>query len=347
MDHSAENARLTNRKRLLYALARKAHWLLVFSILLVLAIFSRSRADAGTRSSNIVCPAGYSVTVFADGLASPDGLALNQDGDLYVAEEKVGRVSRVNADGSVTPVLSGLKNPEGITFDDLGNLYVVEDVAGGRVVKKSAQGEITTLATGRNAPEGVTWAPNGNLYITESNVQFTPSPFSFRTSVTVISPGGDVTRVLTNTLFWSYAGVTVGPDGSLYVTNEASGIGTSDSVFTVNRATGKRELFASGMISPEGFGFSANGDFPLYVVEESAGADGGRLSRIEADGSHTPLCTGFRDIEDGVVDQAGRLYISEDGSGSIIRVHDTASISTTLPTLLRHSISSTLGQYRR
>ena len=347
MAHPAETARLTRRKRLLNALARKAHWLLVFSTLVVLAIFARPRADAGARSSNIVCPAGYSVTVFADGLASPDGLALNPDGILYVAEEKAGRVSRVDADGSVTPVLSGLKNPEGITFDDMGNLYVVEDVSGGRVVKKSAQGEITPLVTGRDAPEGVTWAPNGNLYITESNVQFTHSPLSFRTSVTAISPGGDVTRVLTNTLLWSYAGVTVGSDGSLYVTNEASGIGTSDSVFTVNPTTGERELFVSGLISPEGLGFSANGDFPLYVVEENAGAEGGRLSRIEADGSHTPLCTGFWGIEDVIVDQVGWLYVSEDGSGSIIQVHDAASKSTTLPTLLRHSISSTPDQYRR
>ena len=175
MGYSAINEDLYKPKLLRYASGHKTRALLVFIVILLVFVFWRRRADAGIRPSNVVCSEGYSVSVFADGLASPDGLALNPDGVLYVAEEKAGRVSRVDANGSVTPVLRGLKNPEGITFDEQGNLYVVEDVSGGRVLKMRPQGNVIILATGRDAPEGVAWAQDGNLYFTESNVQFAKS----------------------------------------------------------------------------------------------------------------------------------------------------------------------------
>lgn len=268
----------------------------------------------------IQCQAGYTARILAEGLSSPDGLAFSPARVLYVAEETAGRVSRVESYGSVAPILGGLRNPEGIAFDDTGNLYVVEDVNAGRVVKMTAAGVTTTLAAGRDAPEGAVWSSDGLLYITESNVQFASSPFAFRTHVTAVSPGAGATRILTNTLPWSYAGIAIGPAGSLYVTNEASGTGTDDSIFSVEPVTGKRELFASGLVAPEGSSFSTGGGFPLYVAEENVGNAGGRLSRVEADGSHAPFCTGFSSIEDVVVDDAGRLFVSEDGTGSIIRI---------------------------
>jgi alkaline phosphatase len=277
----------------------------------------------------IQCPAGYTATLYAEGLSSPDGLAFSPDGVLYVAEETAGRVSRIEPDGSITPIISGLHHPEGIAFDDTGDLYVVEDVpeppdtSRGRLLKVATNGITTTLATGLEAPEGVVWAADGTLYITESNVQFTSNPADLRTRVTAISPLNEVTRILTDTLFWSYAGITIGPDGLLYVTNEASGVGTHDSIFRVDPATGSRTLFASNLVAPEGLRFAADGQFPLYVAQEDADRGpgvAGMLSRVEANGSHMPFCTGFSSIEDVIQDEDGRLYVSEDGSGSVILI---------------------------
>jgi sugar lactone lactonase YvrE len=268
----------------------------------------------------IHCPPGYTATVYADGLSAPDGLAFGPSGALHVAEETAGRVSRIELDGSATPVVTGLTAPEGIAFDDAGNLYVVEDVEEGRLVRVAGDGTPTTLTSGLDAPEGVVWwAGDDTLYVTESNAQFaTIPPDPLRTHVTAVSPHtGSATRVLTDTLV-SYAGITVGPDGVLYVTNEASGLLTDASVFTVDPDTGTRSLFASDLVAPEGLRFD-RGDFPLYVAEEGTGA-GGRLSRIEADGSHAPFCTGFQTIEDVALDGEGGLYVSEDGSGSIILI---------------------------
>jgi alkaline phosphatase len=317
------------RQRLTWALSVLLLVALSLSPGIALARDGRPRAEPFTSVNRdviprIQCPAGYVAKSYAEGLSLPDGLAFSPDGMLYVAEETAGRVSRIEADGTVTPVVTGLHFPEGIAFDTTGNLYVVEDVpeppdwSMGRLLRVAPDGTSTTLATNLEAPEGVVWAPGGTLYVTESNVQYTSSPFDFRTYVTAVPTSGPSTRILSNAWYWSYAGIARGPDGFLYVTNEASGTGTHDSVFRVNPATGARTLFASNLVSPEGLRFGADGDFPLYVAQEDTGSGAGVLSRVEANGTHTPLCTGFYSIEDVIQGDDGRLYVSEDTSGLVI-----------------------------
>jgi sugar lactone lactonase YvrE len=295
----------------------------------------------------IQCPPGYTATVYAEGLSSPDGLAFSPAGILHVAEETAGRVSQIGPTGRITPIITGLTSPEGIAFDDTGNLYVVEDVQAGRLIKRNPVGLTTTLATDLDAPEGVAWASDETLYVTESNLQFTTDPTHLRARIAAVLSSGGVSRIITSTptingtdvAFWSHAGLAIGPDGLLYVTNEISGreitqtvvvvpgvltltftLYTTDSIFAVDPTTGSRNLFAIDLVSPEGLRFSANGDFPLYVAEEDVGDDGGRLSQVESDGSHASLCTGFFNIEDVAVDQKGWLYVSEDTSDLVILV---------------------------
>jgi hypothetical protein len=311
---------------------------------------------AGNPMPRIQCAQGYTATVYAEGLSSPDGLAFSSAGVLHVAEETAGRVSQVGPTGRITPVITGLTSPEGIAFDDAGNLYVVEDTQAGRLVRRSANGVTTALATDLDAPEGVVWTSADTLYVTESNMQFVTSPADFRARIAAVSSSGVVTRIITSTpiisgtdvTFWSYAGLTMGPDGLLYVTNETSGreitrtvvvlpgvltvtftLSTTDSIFAVDPAGGWT-LFTSNLVSPEGLRFSANGEFPLYAAEEDVGGGTGRLSRVESDGRHAPLCTGFSNIEDVAVDREGWLYVSEDTTGLIILIKPVVQYGLTV-----------------
>ena len=303
-------------------------------------------ATAGDPLPRIQCPPGYTAKVLAANLDSPDGLAISPAGILHVVEEQAGRVSRFDAEGSVTPVLTGLNSPEGITFNpQTGALYVVEDVENGRLIERSAEGTVTTLAHGLEAPEGVTWL-NGMLYLTESNLQYAELQ-DVRTRIAAFSAPAALTRVITDTPVledtqvhaWSYSGIASGPDGRLYVANELSGyestrtvviipgvltttltLTTTDSVFAVDPGAGTRELLTRGLTAPEGLHFSPGGEFPVYVAEEDLGAGQGRISVIDADGRHAPFCTGFLTIEDVAVDAEGTLYVSEDGSGTVVAI---------------------------
>ena len=300
----------------------------------------------------IQCPPGYTAHVYAQGLRSPDGLAFHTDGTLYVAEESAGQVSRVDPAGNVTPVWTGLDHPEGIAFDEAGNLYVVEDIPAGRLLRMDARGSIATLATGLEAPEGVAWVQGDALYVTESSLQFSDSLADWRSRIARVSPSGEVTRFFvhrptidgSNVTFWSYAGIAAGSDGRLYVTNELSGVeitqtvvlipglltttltlSSTESVLAVDPQAGTGAPLVNGLTTPEGPRFSLSGGssprgFPLYVAEEDIGGGQGRLSVAGPDGQHTALCTGFGTIEDVAIDAQGRLYVSEDQTGLIVRI---------------------------
>jgi hypothetical protein len=104
-------------------------------------------------------------------------------------------------------------------------------------------------------------------------------------------------------------------------------------MFIITPTTGSRALFAGGMFTPEGLGTTASGDFPMYVAEENVGGGAGELSRVETDGSHTPLCSGLFKIEDVAIGSNGWLYVTEDVSGLIILIKPAHPVF--LPLLLR------------
>jgi DNA-binding beta-propeller fold protein YncE len=63
-------------------------------------------------------------------IEGPAGLAIGKSGDLYVAQPRLGRVSRIRPDGSRITVIGDLDEPRDVVFDALGRLYVAETGAG-------------------------------------------------------------------------------------------------------------------------------------------------------------------------------------------------------------------------
>ena len=291
---------------------------------LVLNVPAQADATApavGDPLPRIVCPEGYQAFVYASGLDSPNSLAFDLGGSLHVSEEWVGRITRLSPNGEATPVVSGINAPEGITFDPAGNLYVVEDVQDGRLLRIAPGGGQAVLAEGLDAPEDIFWASEDALYITQSNAEFAKNPpWDIITGVSQVSPDGTVTDVYTDTLLWSYSAIAMGPDGLLYASNEAANEFLIEGILRVDPATGTRDSFAVELVAPEGLAFSPGGGFPLYVTEEDLGDGHGRLSRVRADGSHQPLCTGFSTVEDVAFDAQGNLYVSEDATGLVIQI---------------------------
>jgi uncharacterized protein YjiK len=132
-------------------------------------------------------------------LAAPCGVAVDDAGNLYIADASNDRVRRVGTDGMITTVAgtghggyngdhrpatsAELGAPSGVALDDAGNLYIA-DTENNRVRRVGTDGMITTVAgTGQggyngdhrpatsaelNGPHGVAVDSAGNLYVVDT-----------------------------------------------------------------------------------------------------------------------------------------------------------------------------------
>ncbi|MFV1362151.1 SMP-30/gluconolactonase/LRE family protein [Mycolicibacterium elephantis] len=132
-----------------------------------------------------------STEVLASDLQDPVGVAFDADGRPLVAESGAGRVVRLT--GSTETVVDGLQRPQGIHVAD-GVLYIV-DAGAKEVIAFDLGSKVrTTIASGLpvGAPPGVEPKPLKGM-----------PPFS--------GPQGP------------FAGITMGPDGTLYVSADGDG----------------------------------------------------------------------------------------------------------------------------
>ncbi|WP_459557461.1 SMP-30/gluconolactonase/LRE family protein [Lacunimicrobium album] len=104
----------------------------------------------------------FTTVVTFEDQAKPNDLDVDGDGNIYVTMTKEGQVRKVSPDGNVTVFAEGLNTPNGITLSpDLRTLYVSESKTG-RIVKMAIGedgnagpvAEFAKLEAGPNGPQG-------------------------------------------------------------------------------------------------------------------------------------------------------------------------------------------------
>ncbi len=119
-------------------------------------------------------------------LNTPTAVAVDPQGNLYIADSGNNRVRKVTTDGTVTtfagngnaalfgdggPALAAaLHGPRGVAFDAAGNLYIA-DTQNHCVRMVDPNGQISTVVPSLNAPRAVAVAPNGILYVSDDGIR--------------------------------------------------------------------------------------------------------------------------------------------------------------------------------
>lgn len=182
----------------------------------------------------ITTVAGGGTNTFGDGgpatnasLTYPRGIALDNFGDIFIADSGSNRVRMVNAAGTITTIagtgaagFSGdgglatnatLEGPFGLTFDQFGNLFIA-DQGNGRIRKVGTDGIITTVAgAGTNGlqldgipataaylyePAGVAVDNFGDLFISVIGDFLVSNYYSYH--ICEVTPDGILTTVAGN-----------------------------------------------------------------------------------------------------------------------------------------------------
>ena len=322
-------------------------------------------------------------------LADPNGVAVDDAGNLYIVDSGNHRIRRVDSDGIITTIAgtgvrgySGdggpgvgaqLADPNGVAVDDAGNLYIA-DSGNHRIRQVDSRGNITTLVgTGRvgfsggysgddglavqaqlDSPFGVAVDDAGNLYIVDSGnhrIRRVDSDGIITTIAGTGAPGygGDGGRAPLAELDFP-RGVAVDDAGNLYIADSGNHrIRRVDGRGNITTLVGTGRGGYSGddgpavqaqLDSPRGVGVDSAGN--LYIADTS----NQRIRRVDSSGTIITIAgtgaSGYSgdggpsvgaqlDSPIGVaVDEAGNLYIADTGNQRIRRVDRSAHITSTI-----------------
>lgn len=281
-------------------------------------------------------PAGAVTAATTARFNSPDGVALDAGGNLYVVDTGNQTIRKITATGVVTTVAGtpGVKgsadgsgtaarfnDPGGIAVDAAGNLYVAD--TGNHTIRKiSPGGAVVTLAGTAGVPgdadgagtvaqfrrpAGITVDATGNLYVADTDNYL----------VRRITPDGTVTTLAG---IRGTRGVADGPAasatfrGPLAITRDASGnLYVTDAFFYPSPIL-LRDLSIVRKITPDGMVSTLAGG---YTPEAPADTDGvGASARFYYSAGVTADTSG------------NQLYVVDTGNQSIRRVTMAGVVTT-------------------
>lgn len=140
-------------------------------------------------------PAG-AVTTFVSQLVEPQGVAVDRNGNVYVADRGADLVRKITPQGVMSVFASGLGLPQDVAVDVAGNVYVIESST---VIRRiTPDGVVTTLAgapfafgtqdgTGTsarfNSPRSLAVDDDGNVYVADARAIRRITPLGVVTTV--------------------------------------------------------------------------------------------------------------------------------------------------------------------
>ena len=292
-------------------------------------------ADAGESNRILkISPEGVFTTLagskegFADGTGaaasfnSPSALAIDQDGNLFVADTGNNRIRRITPEGSVTTVAG--------------------DGTAGYRDGPAPQAQF-------NGPIGITVDPSGNIYVADS----------YNNRIRMIAPDGGVTTVAGNdtaahaegdrgaSTFDTPCGIVLATDGSLIVADTGNDrlrkITPEGTVTTLNVVFSQDDYLSNPV------GLALSHDNFLYVTE----LDRSRILQIAPDGNVHPIA-----VDDSIrfnqaagialgprSNQPAELYVADSGNYLVRKLDQTVTTAATTTTdPLPRLTKETLGQ---
>lgn len=275
--------------------------------LVLIAAFFTPDAAAGPVTQD-PCPGSHATQTFASGQGVLENLAFDGLGNLYVTGDS--KLRRYAPDGTSQVVLGGLRSPGGLAFGADGRLYMGIGNSALDALFGTGLAEVWRLnpdldgyevyASGFDMPNGMTFDAAGNLYVSND----------FGPHLVRITPGGAWTNWAS---VYGTNGLSIDPTGT-YV----------DAAITFDQSSPIKRISLAG----PSVRTLANLSFGALTLEPGA---------HEPSDPTLPLIPKGND--DMTRDDQGRLIVTANGSGEVVRVEEDGSSACILASGLRNPSS--------
>ncbi|AYB30146.1 T9SS type A sorting domain-containing protein [Chryseolinea soli] len=311
-------------------------------------------------------------------LFNPQGLAVDANGNVYVADTGNSRIRKITPEGVVTTFAGSVEGhvdgmgttaqflfPTSLCFDASGNMYVID--TGNSCIRKITPGGFVTTFVGASAgfdlPLGIAADPSGNLYVADQG----------NNRILKIDPSGLVSTLVGNGI----PGNTDGPAASAQVSfPRGVAVDESANVYVGDFGNHRiRKISATGMVTTlagstdgyqDGPGTSAQFSYPWGVAVASGNiyvADQGNLrirkidptgmvttvagSGVEGDADGASTFAQFRYPVGVAVDASGNVYVADAVNNRIRKISKPmfTSFATILGTASASQSFSVSGAY--
>ena len=252
----------------------------------------------------------FEKTIVSSGLKTPNGIAVDAGGNVYIPDTWNHRVLKETLSGGgyvQTTIGSGWQEPHEIAVDASGNLYVV-DTGLTAVIKETATATgytQSTIGSGFNQPEGIAVDTTGNLYIADTlNNQVVKETLS----------GATYTASVIVTGLNSPGSIAVDTAGNLYIADTNNKRVLKETLS--NGAYTQTQMNCPGLDMPYGIAVDLAGN--VYIADTY---ENRVLLEAYSAGSYTQsvIPTSKLYYAYGVaVDPNGNIYIADTDNGRVI-----------------------------
>ena len=257
-------------------------------------LFSVTQAGAGYVLASPV------TSLVSSGLNSPQGVAVDGQGNVYIADT-ANNVIKEWSPGAPQPVVlcSGFSNPKAVAVDRSGNLYIAD--SGNNAIKEFsvANQQMTTLASGLSSPSGVAVDAQGNVYFSNSGIN----------AIDEWNAASQQVTQLVNTGLSGPTGVAVDALGNVYFAD--SGHNAVKERMAVSGAV--TALVSSGLLNPTGLAVDGQGNVYISDTGDNAAkewnAGSQQVSALVSAGLNGPAGT--------AVDSVGNVYIADTNNNAV------------------------------
>ncbi|MFT5143649.1 MAG: YVTN family beta-propeller protein, partial [Thalassolituus oleivorans] len=269
-------------------------------------------------AADIEVPFGYVFETFATGFERPEGVAVDGEGSILIADSETGVVRRFDVTGTPIgpdPLFDGLANPVDLTVGADGFVYVAED---GGVQRLLPAG--TTVTAGApwigelNGPSEVRFGPTGALYISVAGGEAAERILRVL-PVNLAAGTSELYMTFPDDADWDPQGMAWDQQGTQFVVAHGTG--------QVLRVPSGQALPIDGssqdvaMTVDSGNGAAFGVDLKLYVATPTE-----ILSGLSDAAFLTPFVSGLGgdEFNQVIFDDEGRMYLSDGPAGRVVRV---------------------------